>query len=151
MRSLRDIILLTLIATFGLLFMSACEEKKPEDKAAAEKQEPAKAEGAKADEAAASDENKGETAAAEPAAKPAADEPAAEKVALVHQPGAKIGDTTICPVMGNTFEVKEDSTFADYNGQKVFFCCGGCQKGFAEDPDGLLAALKTKIDAENAK
>lgn len=58
-------------------------------------------------------------------AKPKA-EPASKEVAKV------LKNQTHCPVMGG----KIDSTsFADIQGQRVYFCCPMCEKALREDPD----------------
>lgn len=73
----------------------------------------------------------------------------ASDVTLVRQPGAEVGDTTMCPVMGSSFTVTESSPFVEHEGQKVFFCCPGCAAGFEKDPAGLLAAINAQIDEAN--
>ena len=46
-----------------------------------------------------------------------------------------------CPVMGGEID-KE--VFLDYEGQRVYFCCGGCENDFLEDPDAYLKILKKR-------
>ena len=122
---------LTLFAILGLCFAFTACESKTEETNTAQKEEKSPQE-------------------ANPSPKAPPKSAKAEAPAeLVHQPGAKPGDRTICPVMGNEFVVSESSTFAEYEGQKVYFCCPGCQEDFAADPAGLLQALKAKIDAAN--
>lgn len=72
-----------------------------------------------------------------------------EAATLVKQPGAKLGDRTMCPIMGGEFTVKENSPSVDHNGEQVYFCCAGCDKKFAEAPDKHLAELNAKIDEAN--
>ena len=73
--------------------------------------------------------------------------PASKKV--VHQPGAQVGDTTLCPVMGSKFKVREKSPYVEYKGEKVYFCCAGCETSFNDDPARHLAAMKKKVDELN--
>lgn len=96
--------------------------------------------------------HEGHEAGAEPAAdeKTAAATTTTTTTTLVHQPGAKVGDRTMCPVMGGDFEVTADSPSTEHEGQKVYFCCPGCDAKFAEDPQGKLGDLNAKIDAANA-
>ena len=68
----------------------------------------------------------------------------------MHQPGAKVGEWTMCPTMKGKFEVKENHVSTDYNGQNVYFCCGGCEAKFLEGPEAALTALNTEIDTTNA-
>ena len=49
---------------------------------------------------------------------------------------------TLCPVMGNPIN-KE--VFADYNGQRIYFCCAGCDGTFLEEPEKYLQ----KMEANN--
>jgi len=44
-----------------------------------------------------------------------------------------------CPVMGNEID---PLVFTDYKGQKVFFCCKGCDKKFDANPAKYLPKLK---------
>lgn len=74
----------------------------------------------------------------------------AEADKLVPQPGAQVGDKTLCPVMGEVFEIGEDTPFVEHEGQKVFVCCPGCASGFAKDPAGFLAATNAKIEEANS-
>ena len=39
---------------------------------------------------------------------------------------------TTCPIMGGKID---KSVSADYQGKKVYFCCGGCIKKFEAEPD----------------
>jgi Cu(I)/Ag(I) efflux system membrane fusion protein len=60
----------------------------------------------------------------------------------ITQPGALVGDATICPVMKNTFVVKETSPSVDYRGERIYFCCGGCDKKFIADPARYLSNME---------
>lgn len=89
---------------------------------------------------------------AEPAAAEKAEEPKVKTgPKLVKQPGAKVGDTTMCPIMGGEFTVKDSQVSVEHNGQKVYFCCPGCDEKFKADPEKHLDALNKKIEAENAR
>jgi YHS domain-containing protein len=46
---------------------------------------------------------------------------------------------TICPVSGEKLEKK--SSYTDYEGRRVFFCCDGCKGPFKEDPQQYLSRL----------
>ena len=54
----------------------------------------------------------------------------------------KVADTaseqTLCPVMGNPINKK---VFIEYKGQKVYFCCPGCDEKFTADPEKYLGKL----------
>lgn len=67
--------------------------------------------------------------------------PAAESIVM---PGdAKVGDTSMCLVSGETFVVAADSPKADYEGKTYYFCCPGCQSKFAAEPAKYLANMPT--------
>ncbi|XOF32783.1 MAG: YHS domain-containing protein [Candidatus Electrothrix sp. YB6] len=46
---------------------------------------------------------------------------------------------TTCPVMGGKIN-KE--IYADYQGQRVYFCCAACLPKFNEDPETYLAKMQ---------
>jgi Cu(I)/Ag(I) efflux system membrane fusion protein len=48
---------------------------------------------------------------------------------------------TLCPVMGNPIN-KE--VFTDYEGQRIYFCCAGCDGTFLENPDKYLKQMKAE-------
>jgi Cu(I)/Ag(I) efflux system membrane fusion protein len=48
---------------------------------------------------------------------------------------------THCPVMGNAIN-KE--VFIDYNGQRIYFCCSGCDDSFLEDPEKFLEQMRAE-------
>ena len=48
---------------------------------------------------------------------------------------------TECPIMGGKIN-KE--VYTDYNGQWFYFCCGGCDKTFLNDPDTYLKKMKAE-------
>ena len=51
---------------------------------------------------------------------------------------ASATEQTLCPVMDAP--INKD-LFVDYQGKKVYFCCGGCEKLFKENPEKYLAKL----------
>ena len=57
---------------------------------------------------------------------------------------ATIGDKTTCPTSGEEFVVTSDSPKVDYKGKTYYFCCGGCDSKFTQDPEKYL---KKKPDA----
>lgn len=47
---------------------------------------------------------------------------------------------TTCPVMaGNAINKKY---FVDYNGKRIYFCCGACPKLFTKDPGKYMKVLE---------
>lgn len=47
-------------------------------------------------------------------------------------------EQTTCPVMGG--KINKDVS-VEYEGKKVYFCCGGCDDKFLADPDKYVAKL----------
>jgi len=45
---------------------------------------------------------------------------------------------TICPVMGNPIN---KNLYVDYQGKRVYFCCGPCPSRFMRYPDAYLQRL----------
>lgn len=43
-----------------------------------------------------------------------------------------------CPVMGGDIDKEQ---FADYEGKRVYFCCGGCDAKFKKDPAAYIKKL----------
>ena len=48
-------------------------------------------------------------------------------------------EQTKCPVMGGTIN-KE--LYADYKGERVYFCCKACEPEFAKDPEKYIKKMK---------
>ncbi len=48
---------------------------------------------------------------------------------------------TVCPVMGGKIN---KAIFADYQGKRVYFCCGACPAEFAKDPAKYIKAMEEK-------
>jgi YHS domain-containing protein len=46
---------------------------------------------------------------------------------------------TTCPVLGGNIN-KE--TYVDYKGQRIYFCCPGCDAEFKKDPEKYLKKMK---------
>ncbi len=57
-------------------------------------------------------------------------EPAAQTARPVEQ--------TICPVMGGKID---RDIYTEYKGQKVYFCCAGCEKMFLASPEKYVSKL----------
>lgn len=56
---------------------------------------------------------------------------------------------TRCPVMGG--EINKE-IFTDYNGLRIYFCCGGCDAEFKADPEKHLAQMRADgIEPEKLK
>lgn len=51
---------------------------------------------------------------------------------------AKVGDRTTCPTSGEEFVVTADSPKVEHEGKTYYFCCSGCDKKFAKDPEKFL-------------
>lgn len=56
----------------------------------------------------------------------------------VEEPAAGRPQTT-CPVMGG--EISK-SKYVDYNGKRVYLCCGACVKTFNADPEKYIKKLQ---------
>lgn len=46
----------------------------------------------------------------------------------------KAAPSYVCPVMGEEISDVSEKGFADYNGARYWFCCGGCDVNFAKTP-----------------
>ncbi len=56
---------------------------------------------------------------------------------------------TTCPVMGGKIT---STSFMDYQGQRVYFCCDGCEGSMLKDPDKFFEqAAKDKVMFENVQ
>ncbi len=76
-------------------------------------------------------------------AKPSMMSPEEDAVATDHQGHHEMqqGDTKeqkICPVMGGAINKKY---FIEYKGEKVYFCCPGCEEVFLEEPEKYMDKL----------
>jgi YHS domain-containing protein len=75
---------------------------------------------------------------------PKADAPSAKSgdkpAADVKKPGeAAMGDKTSCPISKEVFTVSASSPKVEYKGKTYYFCCGGCDAKFKENPEKYLA------------
>jgi YHS domain-containing protein len=46
---------------------------------------------------------------------------------------------TKCPVLGGDINKQ---VYADYKGKRIYFCCAGCDKEFAKDPEKYLKKMQ---------
>ena len=52
------------------------------------------------------------------------------------------GEQKTCPIMkGNPIDKK---VYADHDGKRVFFCCGGCINTFKKDPAKLMKEMESQ-------
>ena len=47
----------------------------------------------------------------------------------------------LCPIMGGEID---KSTYVDYAGKRVYFCCPGCKKPFLENPEKYIKEMESK-------
>ena len=55
-----------------------------------------------------------------------------DKADTTKQESKELKPQTVCPVMGKPID---SSAFIDIQGQRVYFCCPGCEKKLKADPD----------------
>jgi YHS domain-containing protein len=48
---------------------------------------------------------------------------------------------TLCPVLGGNID---KSTYVDYKGQRIYFCCKGCDDEFKKNPEKYLEKMKSQ-------
>jgi YHS domain-containing protein len=48
---------------------------------------------------------------------------------------------TTCPVMGGNID---KNLYADYKGQRIYFCCTACIEPFKKDPEKYLEKMKSQ-------
>jgi YHS domain-containing protein len=46
---------------------------------------------------------------------------------------------TTCPVLGGNIDRQ---VYVDYKGQRIYFCCKGCDAEFKKDPEKYLKKMK---------
>ena len=76
---------------------------------------------------------------------------AEEKKAMEKKAGIPEGfkAQTTCPVMGGKIT---SESYTDYQGQRIYFCCAGCEGPFLKDPDKFFEqAAKDKVMFENVQ
>ncbi len=70
-----------------------------------------------------------------------ADQESKEAEALIAKLSAgasEVIEQTTCPVMGAKIN---KNIFVEHKGQKVYFCCGGCEGKFKADPEKYISKL----------
>jgi YHS domain-containing protein len=66
--------------------------------------------------------------------------PPAATASALKKPGEAVpGDTTTCPVSGETFTVAVDSPKVEFEGKTYYFCCEDCVGDFQKDPAKYVA------------
>lgn len=70
------------------------------------------------------------------------------KPSMMSMPSEKLNDLPIemkpqthCPIMGG--EINKD-VFTDYNGMRIYFCCGGCDTEFNATPEKHLTTMRAE-------
>ena len=53
----------------------------------------------------------------------------------------KMTAQSTCPVTGEAIDKK---VYTDYNGKRVYFCCGSCETAFRKDPEKYIRQLTDK-------
>jgi YHS domain-containing protein len=48
---------------------------------------------------------------------------------------------TTCPVLGGSVD---KNVYVDYQGQRIYFCCKGCDEEFKKNPDKYLEKMKSQ-------
>ena len=46
---------------------------------------------------------------------------------------------TVCPVLGGNVDKQ---VYTDYQGQRIYFCCQGCDAEFRKDPEKYLKKMQ---------
>lgn len=65
-------------------------------------------------------------------------EPAAPPAAEANAIASAESEQTMCPVMEAPID---KNIFTEYQGKKVYFCCGQCKGEFEKDPEKYLSKL----------
>lgn len=52
---------------------------------------------------------------------------------------AALPATAVCPVMKHEFKPTSETVTAEYKGKTYYFCCPGCDKKFAVDPEKYVS------------
>lgn len=58
---------------------------------------------------------------------------------LGSQKAAKGEPQTICSVMGGKID---KNVYADYQGERVYFCCASCKQLFMQDPEKYMKKME---------
>ncbi|MFH2050114.1 MAG: hypothetical protein ABIJ12_11765 [bacterium] len=56
---------------------------------------------------------------------------------------------TTCPVSGE--ELKDKTSFLDFEGRRIYFCCDDCHEKFMADPQGYLKSMDNTSDEKGTK
>lgn len=59
-------------------------------------------------------------------------------VSMAAEKSSKGTPQTICPVMGG--KINKD-IYADYQGERIYFCCESCKQEFEKNPDKYIKKL----------
>ncbi len=59
----------------------------------------------------------------------------AEELAVRTPAQSEIGQSAVCPVTNEKFEVGPNTQVIDYKGKSYFFCCAGCVFDFKNNPE----------------
>jgi len=63
----------------------------------------------------------------------------AEGAEVVTQPGATIGQSTVCPVNGLPFVIEETTPSVEHAGETWYVCCFDCKLAAQADPSVLAS------------
>ncbi|MBC8426091.1 YHS domain-containing protein [bacterium] len=63
---------------------------------------------------------------------------AEEDVEIATPKIVKVGNQQTCPITGNPVD---ESVFIAYQGQKIYFCCPGCDETFLKSPETHFAGF----------
>ncbi len=56
-------------------------------------------------------------------------------------PPGQLGPQTHCPIMGG--EINKE-VYVDYKGQRIYFCCPGCEGAFLKEPEKYLEKMRSE-------
>lgn len=54
---------------------------------------------------------------------------------------AQVKAQTTCPVLGGNVD---RNIYVDYKGQRIYFCCTGCDQEFKKNPEKYLEKMKAQ-------
>lgn len=60
---------------------------------------------------------------------------------LAQEAPTKTQTQTMCPVYGGEID---QSIYVDYKGQRIYFCCEGCDAEFKKDPEKYLKKMESQ-------
>ncbi|MBF0312757.1 MAG: YHS domain-containing protein [Oligoflexia bacterium] len=71
------------------------------------------------------------------------------EVTVAAEEKAKDKVQTLCPVMKNAIDKK---LYADYKGNRVYFCCSSCKGVFEKDPEKWIKKMQEEgVSLEKVK